>query len=115
MKIYNVCFANTAEDCSFPVRAESEKEAAELYVDAWLRQEMPWIDQDELEEPGMVSIQSITIDNGGKGLMSYDQPEVPGFALDELEAWEISQRDDYREGEGVEAYKERTESPTPGF
>ncbi|WP_411839840.1 hypothetical protein [Paracoccus sp. ME4] len=115
MKIFNVCFANTAEDCSFSVRAENEKEAAEFYVDAWLRQEMSWIDQDEIVESGVVAIQSITIDNGGKGLMSYDEPEVPGFALIELEAWEISQRDDYREGEGVEAYRARIESPTPGF
>lgn len=115
MKIYNVCFANTEEDCSFSVRAENEKEAAELYVDAWMREEMPWIHQDELEDTDRVTIQSITVDNGGKGVMTYDQPEVEGFALDELEAWEISRREDYVEGEGVEAYKARTESPSPGF
>lgn len=115
MKIYNVCIDNTPDDCSFSVRAENEKEAAELYLDAWMREEMPWVDEEEIRSAGKVTIQSIVVDNGGKGVMTYDQPEVNGFALDELEAWEISQRDDYVEGEGVEAYKSRTDNPAPGF
>lgn len=115
MQVYNVCIKNTQDDSSFPIRADDEKEAAELWLDAWLRNEISWVDEEEIVEAGAVTIQSILIDHGAKGLMSFDQPEKASINLEDLEAWQISQREDYVEYEGVEAYNARSESPAPGF
>lgn len=91
MPIYLISIPGSEEDSSYPVRADDAAEAADLYVQACLREDLVIFDADDLEEAGEVSVLSLLQDDvlssGQKGVIPYDQPEVSEIKLSEIKSW----------------------------
>lgn len=87
LRLYTTGNCATIEDSRCRVAAESAAQAAELYIQAILDDEIS-VDMDELEDFGEVEVQADSEEMPTEpGVIPWSREPVAIFQLDQIEAW----------------------------
>lgn len=115
MKLYMISIPESQDDTAAVIRAVDGNQAANFYVEAMFEGRILACDGEELEQAGAIRVMCSLDDNGGPGLLAYDQPEVDTVNLEDIPAWNEALAKGYEPGADINEWVEAQDGPTtPG-